>query len=137
MVRSILAVVLAFIVASVLITAVEFVGHLLYPPLSNGGPGDMEAMRASWAQAPIGAKLFVLLAWAVGSLAGGWVAAWIARRAAVVHALIVGALLMAAGVYWIVVLDSPVWFWVVALATFLPPAYVGARFAPSRQPRVA
>jgi hypothetical protein len=68
----------------------------------------------------------VLLSYAVGSLCGGALAAWIAPRAPVVHALVVGAFLTATGIANVVMIPHPSWMTVSILAIFLPAAYAGA-----------
>jgi hypothetical protein len=127
--RSILAVVLGFLLASIVMLAVEYAGHLLFTP-----PGldlrDPEVLKTAFINAPLGAQLFVLLAWVLGSLAGGWLAAWISGRVA--DALVLGAILLAAGIYNMVTIPSPLWFWVVGVALFLPCAYAGAKLAKMR-----
>jgi hypothetical protein len=127
--RSILAVLLGVVVGGLMVAAVEFVSHLIYPPPPGLDPANIEALKTAMANAPAGALLFVLLAWALGSLGGGWLAASIARRSPTRHALIVGAVLMAMGILNMVMIPHPPSFWLAALVLFLPAAYLGARLA--------
>jgi hypothetical protein len=128
--RSILAVVAGFVVAAVVMMAVEAInGRLLYPELGQLAQGvtDREALRALLAGAPVGALLVVLAGWVLGSLAAGWVAARIAGRAPLAHAAAVGGLLTLGGIANNLMLPPPLWFWVVSLVVFIPAACAGAR----------
>ena len=134
-VRSIVAVVVGFVAASAVMMLIESInGHVLYPELGKLAEGmtDREAMRALMASAPAGAFLVVLLGWALGSLLGGYVAAWIGWTAPVAHALVLGGLLTLAGIGNNLMLPPPTWFWVVSVPVFFPATYAGARLAPRR-----
>lgn len=133
MVRSIIAVLLGIVVAVVVMVALQRMGMLVYPPPADVDWNNPEAVRKFLEDAPVGALLFVLLAYAAGSLSGGFLAAWVARRAPATHALIVGGVLMAMGVLNLLMLPGhPAWFWAASLLVYLPPAYLGSRLAPRR-----
>ena len=134
--RSVLAVIAGFVAASAVMMVIETAnGRILYPELGKLAEGvtDREAIRALLASAPLGALLVVLLGWVLGSLAGGFLAAWIGRNAPVAHALVLGGLLTLAGIANNLMLPPPGWFWIPTLLVFLPAAYAGARLAPRRQ----
>jgi hypothetical protein len=141
MVRSVVAVLVGVVIATVGILALESLGHLVYPLPEGVNPNDMEALKKVLPTMPVGAFLCVLFMYAVGSFVGGLIAGWIARRAQTVHALIVGAILMALGVVNMLMLPHPGWFWAASLLVYLPPAYLGSRLAPrppsAPQPRPA
>ncbi len=133
--RSIAAVVAGFVVASIVMVIVESInGHVLYPELGKAAEGmtDREAIRALLAAAPAGALLVVIAGWILASFIGGWVAARLAGRSGVLHGLVLGGLLTLAGIANNLMIPPPMWFWLVSLVAFLPPAYLGARLAPLR-----
>lgn len=133
--RSIAAVVAGFVAASIVMMIVEGLnGHVLYPELGEAAAGgmDREALRELIAAAPTGALLVVIAGWILGSLAGGWVAARIAARETVRHALVLGVLLTLAGIANNLMIPPPLWFWIAGLVLFLPATYAGARLAPAR-----
>lgn len=133
--RSIAAVVAGFIAASIVMTIVEAInGRVLYPELGKAAEGmtDREAIRALLATAPVGAFLIVIVGWFLGGLAGGWVAARLAPKSALGHALVLGALLTLAGIANNLMIPPPLWFWIASLVVLLPATYLGARFAQSR-----
>jgi hypothetical protein len=131
--RSILAVVAGFVAASVIMMAFEsFNGRVLYPELGKLAEGvtDREAIRSLLVNAPVGAFLAVMAGWVAGGFAGGWIAAWIGRQSPVGHALVLGLLLVFAGIANNLMIPPPLWFWIAGLAPLLPAAYAGARLAP-------
>jgi hypothetical protein len=134
-VRSVLAVIAGFVAASAVMMLVETAnGRILYPELGKLAEGmtDREAIRALLASAPLGAFLVVLFGWALGSLVGGFLAAWIGSSAPEAHALVLGGLLTLAGIANNLMLPPPAWFWIAGLVAFLPAAYAGARLAPPK-----
>ncbi len=135
--RSILAVIAGFVATSAVMVTVEMVnGRLLHPELAKAAEGltDREAIRAVLASAPASAFLVVAVGWVLGSLAGGFLSAWIGRTSPVGHALALGGLLTLAGVVNNLMIPPPAWFWVASLVVFLPATYAGARLAPKQNP---
>lgn len=128
-VRSIVAVLAGMVVFAFLVMAIEAVGMMIFPPPPGTDMANPEAARAAMANAPVGSLLFVLLAWIVGTFAGAWTAARIARRAPVGHGLVVGVLGLAGAIANMLMIPHPVWFWVLGVAVFLPVAWLGARIA--------
>jgi uncharacterized protein YacL len=131
--RSILAVVAGLVLGVVLIFAVESLGHFVYPPPSDLDMTNPEALKNLMANAPVGALLFVILAYVIGSFGGGWLAARLAQKSHVMHSLIVGGLLMAAGIMNMLMIPHPTWFWIISLVLYLPAAYAGALLGQKRQ----
>ena len=135
-IRSILAVIAGFVVASAVMMVVETVnGHLLYPELGKSAQGvtDRDVIRELLANAPVGALVVVIIGWTLGSVAGGFVATRISRKPPGGHALVLGCVLTLAGVANNLMLPPPVWFWIATFAVFLPATHVGARLVPQRQ----
>jgi hypothetical protein len=127
--RSILAVLLALILTNVTIFAIEFAGHHVYPPPVGLHSSDPAALHDYMAQMPTGVFLFLLLGWAVGTAAGAWLAAYVSRRARILHGMIVGGLVMAAAIALMVHIPHPAWLWVVSLVSIPTTAYAGASLA--------
>jgi hypothetical protein len=128
--RTTVALVVAFVAATIVITLIETInGRVLYPGLHALAEGatDREAVRHLLAEAPVGALMVVLAGWAVGTFIGACLAAWIGRRARVAHALALGALIALAGVANNLLLPPPLWFWVAGLAVPVASAWAAAR----------
>ena len=128
-VRSVLAVLGGMLAAFVVIALVQVVGMIVYPPPAGLNPQDREAFKAVVANLPRGALLCVLLAYATGSVVGGWVAARFVPRAKLMHAMIVGAFLLGAGIVNLMMIPQPSWFSASAVAIYLLGAWSGGRAA--------
>jgi uncharacterized protein YacL len=130
--RSVLAVLAGALVAFVLIAVIELLSGKLYP--LHAKSGNPEDLAAAMARAPMGALLLMLLGWAVGTLAGAWTAARVAARSHLAHGLVVGVLFLCFAVANMLSIPHPFWFWIAAVALFLPCAYLGATLAARREP---
>lgn len=125
--RNILGIVAGVLFGAVLIFAVQLIGHQVYPVAGSVDMNDKEAMAAFVASLPAGALMFVIVAYAVGSFAGGGLAAFIGRGARVRHALVVGVVLLISGIMNLVTIPHPLWFSILTLLVFLPSAWLGGR----------
>jgi len=133
--RSIAAVIAGFIAAGAVMTMVEAInGRVFYPELAKAAEGvtDRDTIRALLAGAPVGALLVVIAGWILGSVAGGWVAAKLARRAPAGHAMVLAVLLTCAGIANNIMLPPPLWFRFASLIVFIPATLLGARLMGGR-----
>jgi hypothetical protein len=133
--RSILGILLAFVVASAIMMVVESInGKVLYPELGKAAAGvtDQETIRRLMAAAPVGALLVVLAGWALGTIVGGFIAARVASRAAAGHALVFGGVIALAGIANNLMLPPPAWFWAAGIAV---PVAAGCLVAQLVRPR--
>jgi hypothetical protein len=131
MMRSIAGVVVGLIAAVAVIASLEALGHAIYPPPPGIDPHNPEAFQTIIDQLPLGAIVMVLVAWGAGTLAGGFSAGAVVGRAQVVHALIVGGIVMSFAVFMMIIIPHPVWFMIISVFVVLPPALFGALLAKS------
>ena len=129
MLRKVLAVIAALVVNMVVVTGVEYLGHVLFPFTVN--MADRASAAAAIAAAPFGAKAMVLLAWLLAALAASitcWLVSGKAREFAAV------------GVVWtllgvlatIAMVPHPLWMVVIGM---FGPIIIGLtvpRFLPAR-----
>ena len=127
--RNILSVIGGVITGAVIVALVEWVGHRMYAPPAGMDLSDPDAIRAMMKEIPRGALVMVLVAWALGAFAGGWVAAHFAKTLPLRAALTVGGVLLLLGVMTMVSLPHPLWFWVVGVILFLPSSHLGGKIA--------
>lgn len=127
MLKKLLAVVLGVVAAVIVITAIESLGHALYPPPANLDIDDREAMQAFIANLPLGALLMVMAAWIAATLAGGVLACFIARERPYVYAGIVGALVLLGTIINLMAIPHPLWFSIVSLAAIVAVTIVSGR----------
>ena len=117
MIRSIAGVVVGIVIAMALIGAFDVVNHSIYPPPESitaaAKKGDYAAVREAvnaWLPtAPLGALVLHPIGWMVGTFVGALAAAWIARRAPLVHALIVGAFPLLGTIVNLLMIPHPAW----------------------------
>lgn len=125
--RSILAVFAGLVVAALLIGIIEAIGHTLYPLPAGIDPSNREAIAEVMPHAPAGALIFVLIAWDFGNLCGSWLAARLAGRNPMMHAVIVGVILFAGAIYTMLVIPHPVWFWIAAFVISSAATFMGGK----------
>ena len=128
--RTMLGVLAGLLTAMLLMLVVEGAATALFPPA--GAPPQTPAELARLvASSPWGLKAMVVGGWALASLAGGWVAAKIARhpRAA---ALGIGLLVVAGCVLNAVSIPHPWWMNALGVLLPLPLALFGQRLARRR-----
>jgi hypothetical protein len=133
MFRKILAVLLGVLVAGLVITVVEGASHALWPPPPNLDLSRPEDMARLMEVVPLPAKIAVLVAWGLGSFAGGAVAARRAPDWPRGAASVVGGVHMAGGIATLAMIPHPAWMVVGSVLVFLPSALLGAHLA--RRPR--
>lgn len=118
MIRSILAVLAGIAALTLTSFAIEFVANTvmmqLLPPRLIAYPS-------------IGQRLFLLFYTQLCVAFGGYVTAWIAKRAAVLHAVIMGAVMVALTIRQMVVSPrpAPLWTWVAGIMMLIPFAWCG------------
>lgn len=127
MIRALLAVAAGIAVAFAGITVLQSIGHQIYPPPEGIDPADREAFAEIVRQMPVPALLMVLLAYAVGTFFGAWLAARIAGRP--FPALLVGGVMMLAGISNLALVPHPLWFMVLSVLVFVPSAWLASRVA--------
>lgn len=108
--RKILAVILGIVVAMLLVALTEFVGHKIYPLPADLDFTNYEQVKSFVQTLPLGALLFVLLGWGLGSFFGGLVAGLMSHEKQMRASLIVGGVILAATIVNLVIIPSPIWF---------------------------
>ena len=129
MARTLLAVLGGLLVMVLVVAGLEALGHALFPAPAGVDFNDPEVLRTLLDALPVGSLAMVVLGWALGTLAGAWVAARIARQFRLSAALAIGAvmtLLVAANVAMV---PHPVWMTLAGLLLPLPLAFLGWRLA--------
>lgn len=125
-----LAIAIAFVMSSELVT------HKLYPPPEGMDMMDLEQAKPYIAGLPATAFAIVLVGHLIGTLAGTTAAAGIAKNRA--PGYILGAVLLAGGIYNATAIPQPVWFSATSFAIYVVATMIGVRLAvPSRTTALA
>lgn len=115
-VRGLLAVIAGLVVAMLVIAGVEAVGHAIFPPPEGLDLARAENQARMMEVIPFEAKLAVVIAWFLGSLASACAAIAIARR--VLPAWIVAVAIAGLGLWTTQMFPHP--DWMLASAVVLP-----------------
>ena len=122
------------ITAGVAVAFVEKMGHALFEPpegLSDKSttPEQRRDIISEYVQsAPFGALLFPCLAWNVGCLAGGFVAAWVTIDDPMSAGVWTGGIMLAVTALQLIAFPHPAWMW-IAVVTLLPATFLGVDLA--------
>jgi hypothetical protein len=114
--RGLLALVAGLVVAMCVIAGVEAIGHSIFPPPPGLDLAKAEDQARTMAVIPFEAKLAVVIAWFLGSLAGACAALAIARRT--LPAWVIGVTIGALGLWTTQLFPHP--DWMLASAVVLP-----------------
>src|SRR3954471_19427179 len=127
--KRILAVLAGVIIAFIIIFLLENLWKVIYPPPAGFNMED----KAAWSQLmktmPTGALWCLVLGYAVGSFAGGFVASRIAPERKIRAGITVGIIVMAGGIGNLVMIEHPLWFIIVSNLVYIPFAFLGGRMA--------
>lgn len=123
--RSVLAVLVGIVVMGIVTLAIEATAiPLLMRLFPSALPDHVMFNHNVWA------RLFIVAYTMLAVAIGGYVAAWIARRSVVLHAVIAGAVQIALTAYFVLISPHPVpepptWKWILMLALMIPAAALG------------
>lgn len=117
------------IIAVALIYVIEMIGHNIYPPPPDTDLTDPEALGMLLAGAPIGALLFVILAYVIAVFGGGLLAALIARETPTRYVWTVGGFVLLGTVANLFMIPHPAWFVITAIACIVVAIMVTGRVA--------
>ena len=129
MIRKILAVIGGLVSGGVVITLVEMVARQLHPVPEGVKMDDLAAMAEHAGKTPLSAQIAVLVGYALGAITAGYISTVIAKDGKKIYAVICAALLFIATIANLSMIETPVWFWVIALLLWTPLAILGHRLA--------
>lgn len=127
--KSLIAVIAGVIVGGVVVFLVEGLGSSALAALTGIEPITAQGAAALATVRPTESLLVVVLAYVLGPLSGGYIAARLAPTKRYYHAIAVGAIQLIFGVITLALFPHPEWFWVATLVVFIPAALAGAALA--------
>jgi hypothetical protein len=133
--RNTLAAMSGALVGLLLISVIEMIGAQVYPPPAGLDPKDPVAMKQFLANLPVGALLFVLLAYFLGVLGGAFVAGRFSLGGGARQAVMVTLLFLVASVMNLMAFPHPAWFWAANILVVVAAGWLALqllrRFAPA------
>lgn len=136
--RNILAVIIGFVVGSLVNMALVNVGPSVIPLPEGADVSTMDSLRASMKLFTPVNFLFPFLAHALGTLTGAFVAAKLAVSHHMKFAIGIGVAFLLGGVAVASMIGGPVWF--IAsdlLLAYIPMAFLGGFLAGGKRPQTA
>ncbi|MCW3072129.1 MAG: hypothetical protein JWO44_2019 [Bacteroidetes bacterium] len=125
MAKKILSTVLGLIGGLFVIFSLEVLGHIIYPMPAGINLSDTEAIKAYTSGAPSLVFVLLVFSYALGSMAGGLIAAAMAPANKMAKAITVGGILMGLGAYNLFMIPHPVWTIIISIFLFIPCSYLG------------
>ena len=113
------------LIAMLSVWLVQKIGHAVYPPPANLDLNDLEAMKSYVGGLPIGAFLFVVASYFIGTAVGTCVACAIGTMLPRIYALLVGCLMLVATAMNVMMIPHPTWFIVLAVVAIVIGAWLG------------
>lgn len=129
MARRVLSVLAGLLAGFFVVAVIEALSSRLHPWPADLDKSDLDAIRIHIASLPASAFALVWLAHAAGALAAGFVCVAISRAMWRVGPIVLGVLLLSAGVTNLVMIPHP---WVFAIAdvlVYIPAALLGGALA--------
>ncbi|HET8633148.1 MAG TPA: hypothetical protein VFL88_03315 [Gemmatimonadales bacterium] len=127
--RSILAIFLGWAASLVVIVLVEAASHQLFPLPSGSDIWNPADLARNGPAVPTAALALVAVAWALGALAGGFLAGRLVPKGQVRHALLVAAVVLGSAVWTMLTIPHPAWMWIAALLLVPAGGWLGGRLA--------
>ena len=128
--QNILAVIAGAVFGSIVNMGIIMVSGSVIPPPEGADVTTMEGLKEALPLFQPKHFLMPFLAHALGTLAGAWLATFIAANHKIKFALVIGLFFLAGGIYNAFTLPSPVWFMAVDLiVAYLPMAYLAGKWA--------
>ena len=129
--RSLVVIVLGFVVAVAIITAVDYFDFKIFPLPLWAHFRDPATVRAAVPLIPAPALAIVLCGWFLGTFAGCWLTIRLAARHHALHGTIVGLFLLAGGIADIAFSASPpAWYWIMGIAVYPAAILMAIRLSP-------
>ena len=134
--RAILAVVAGIVLALLVVTGLEALGHRVYPPPAGVGLSDPAALRMVASQMPVGAFVILVAAWILGAGGGAWLATKLSRTGKAWPGGLVGAATLGATAVNFFTIPHPGWVIAAALIGIPLATWVGIRLGQTPPPAV-
>lgn len=125
-VRNVLAVILGFVIGSLVNMTVLTAGHAIMPPPAGFDGSSLESIASTINALRPRDYIVVFLAHALGPLVGVLVAMFIAASGRKIVAIILGCIFLAGGIAANVMIPAPTWYRVVDIVlAYVPMAFLG------------
>ena len=129
LVRRLLSVIGAVILAALLVNTMDAVREHLFPLPEGTNASDSASMKQAFMAQPAPAFLLILIGWTAGAGIGAYAACQFNGRTARWPGIAVGAIVLGGAVLTMIGLPHPTWLWVAAVPLVPGAGIVGTRLA--------
>ena len=119
--------------AFIVILVLEAALHFIFTMPSGANMNDAAAIDQMMRAMPVAAFAALLVAYIIGSFAGGLTAALVSDGSSSTPSIVTGCALTIAGAANVFSMYHPTWFRIASLLTYLPFAYLGCLAARGRR----
>lgn len=130
--KNIAAGIAGVLVAGLIVSLVEMLGHTVYPVPPELDMSDLDTLREYIAGLPAGAFVFVAAGWFLGTLGGVLTACRIGTAKPMIFTMVVTGFMLLATAYNLVVIPHPLWFSITGVAGILVAAWLGLTLSTKR-----
>lgn len=123
MIRSVIAVIVGLVAAIIIFVIFETINHSIFQRPS--GLENDAAMNQFMRDVPLKFMLLVIVGWAVGSFASGFIIRKISNSVSSILPIVAGAILTLSGIANLVLVTHPLWMQVVTVVIFVPFVWLG------------
>ncbi len=127
--RSIIGVIVGILAGVLVISLMQWLGHMVYPTPEGADMKDPSVVAEYIKTAPAGAISSVLLGYLFGSMTAGFVSTKVAKVNHTKLGLICGIFMLLAVIMVLLSIPHPMWFMIACLLLIVPKALLGAKFA--------
>jgi hypothetical protein len=106
----IFGIIVGITVAIVTVMIMQKLGHIMFPPPADFEVENTEALRAYVISMPLGAFVFLLASYFIGTFDGVFIACLIARTKYHIFAIMIGGLMAILTIVNLIVIPHPHWF---------------------------
>ena len=125
--RNIMAGIAGVVIAMISVWLVQKIGHAVSPPPVGLDVNDLEAMRIYVESLPVGAFLFVIASYFIGTAVGTCAACAIGTMLPRVFAMLVSCVMLVATAMNVAMIPHPVWFLILAVVAIVIAAWLGTK----------
>jgi hypothetical protein len=127
-IRNILAIVAGFVAGAIVNMGLIMLSGSIIPPPAGADLTTPEGLKAAQDLLEPKHFIFPFLAHALGTLAGAFIAAWIATSNKMRLAYVIGFITLAGGIYAAYLIPAPAWFVALdLLVAYIPMAFLGGK----------
>lgn len=115
------------LIAMLSVWLVQKIGHAVYPPPADLDFTDIAAAKAYIEMLPVGALLFVIASYFIGTAAGTCAACAVGTMLPRVFAVFIGCLMLVATTINVISIPHPTWFIILAVVAIVSGATIGTQ----------